>query len=829
VAELFGEALEIDEATRSTWLATACGGEESLRSDVERLLRADARAGMFLQVPPDIGATDTEHPERPQPTAFGPFRVERGIGKGGMGEVWLATRQDGEFEQRVAIKQVAYPTPGLLQRFRRERQILAGLEHPNIARLIDGGVDAHGAPWLAMEYVEGEPVTDYVRRLSLDVHAAVRLFVQVCSGVEYAHQNLVVHRDLKPSNILVGADGTPKLLDFGIAKVLDSSDDERTAAVLLTPDYAAPEQWHGASVTTATDVYSLGVVLYQLLCGERPRSSANTAAETTRPSTVALRAGDRTRARTLARDLDRVIMHALAAEPAQRYPSVAAFREDLQRWLDRRPLTITRPSIGYLTARFVQRHRIGVTVSIVAIAALLASSGYALWQAQRAERFATRAAHSNNFLRGLFAKANPFETQRTYKDARDLLNDAAQRIDTEFADAPETQIELRDTIASSLTRIGDPASARELFRHNLDQLRQIHRGDSPEVGAELQLLALADEGGGDIDAARAHFTESWNILRDTGDGYYKQRISAMTGLAKLANRRGDHADAQRMHDAVYEERMRREGPQSPDIAMDLMNLAADAMYEENFTLTESRAQQAHAMLERTVGPNHARSIYVDYILGAAQISIAGHVEAGIATLDHTLALAKKTLPPGTELVSSIIGAEALSQSFLGHDELAVPARRDVCDVLRASKSSNLASNEILMGLAQLRSHDAGALDTLNQGRKDFATTHADSPDLGELADAGYGAALAASGNVAEGERMIRDARDRLTQQFAGRIRLAEVDILLADVVESKGDAAEANALREQALAIFRRVYGVGHPMETRLAARITGVGSSARR
>ena len=224
VAELFDQVTELPIDERAAWIATACVGDDALRAELEALLRSDERAARFMERPPALIAIAAATAQSdPQPRQFGPYAVVRQIGVGGMGEVWLGERSDGEFEQRVAIKQLAYPTPGLLQRFRQERQILARLEHPHIARLIDGGVAADGAPYFVMEYVEGVPITDYAREHALDVETRLRLFLRVCEAVQYAHQNLIVHRDLKPSNIFVTVDGLPKLLDFGIAKVLTTT------------------------------------------------------------------------------------------------------------------------------------------------------------------------------------------------------------------------------------------------------------------------------------------------------------------------------------------------------------------------------------------------------------------------------------------------------------------------------------------------------------------------------------------------------------------------------------------------------------------------------
>ncbi|GAH37407.1 unnamed protein product, partial [marine sediment metagenome] len=312
-------------------------------------------------------------------------------------------RDDGEFEQRVAIKQVAYPTPGLVQRFRQERQILARLEHPNIARLIDGGVDAQGAPYLAMEYVDGVPITVYAEEHGLGLRARLQLFAEVCDAVQFAHRNLIVHRDLKPSNIFVAADAMPKLLDFGIAKVLDAAANDATAMRLLTPDYAAPEQIAGSTITTATDVYALGVVLHELLTGRRPKRAntgevaANGVAvpgDAQPPSQcvdTSIAAG-RTRRKLLRGDLDRIVLTALAVQPERRYSSAEALAADLRRYLDGRTVAAQGAGAAYRARKFVARNRVAVAAAAVAVVTLIVTTLWSLYQARVAYEQARAAA-----------------------------------------------------------------------------------------------------------------------------------------------------------------------------------------------------------------------------------------------------------------------------------------------------------------------------------------------------------------------------------------------------------------------------------------------------
>jgi serine/threonine-protein kinase len=829
---------DLPSAERAAEIERIAASDAGLAASLEALLAAGddeaADGGAGLR-PGDVPAGDVIDRLLPPaaetlPAEVGPFRPLERIGIGGMGVVYLAERRYADFVQRVALKILDGGPARVSRMAARERRILAALAHPNITAVVDAG-GGDGRAWLAMEYVDGEPLLAYCERLGLDLAARVRLFDQVCAAVAHAHAQLVVHRDLKPSNVLVNAEGVVKLLDFGIAVVLDPTDEETPATRVFTPEYAAPEQLRGERITTATDVYALGLMLYELVSGRRLPTLAHggegwTTADLARHASR--KPGQESREspgfpaeRHLRGDLGRIVAHALATEPAQRYASVTLLREDLARWLDHRPLTIARPGFGYVAARFVRRHRIAVAASAMAVAMLFAATGLALWQAGRAERFAARAEHGKAFLLKLFAEANPFDARKSHADVRDLLRDAAKRVDAEFPDAPDTRIEMRDAIADVLTRIGDPAAGARLYQRNLDQLRRIHGANAPQVGAELQKLALATEAGGDIDTARRQFTDSYAMLRDAGDAWRSVRISAMTGLAKMANRSGDHAAAELMHQAVLRERLANEGPESPDIAMDLMNLGADAVYGERYAQAEALARRAHDMLERTLGPHHPRSIYVDNVLGLAEAGRAGHVDAALATMGADVALARSTLPPNTEMLGKVVTTFGGIQFLAGNDEAAIASLAEARAILASVNSPSVGTNEMILGQAQLDLDRAEALATLRGARAHLAAMHDAAPELVAWADAAYGAALARAGKIAEGERIARAARTRLcASPRAGSVRLADVDRLLAGILDHTGAHTEARSLREEGIAIYRRIYGPGHPRERSLAREL---------
>ena len=494
LGELFDQAIVLPVGERTALVDRACGEDEELRGELASLIASHQAAGGFLQdrLKHAFASFLETSVVGTQLSRVGPYRLVRELGRGGMGTVFLAERDDDQYQARVAVKLVrpGMDTEFILERFRRERQTLARLQHPNICRLLDGGTTDSGLPYIVMEFIEGRWLTQFVRERELDVRARLRLFLDVCSAVDYAHRHFIVHRDLKPGNILVDADGIPKLLDFGICKLLrsDGVTGDETVDLMLTPNYASPEQLRGDAATPLSDVYALGTVLYELLTGRCPRSFegfswANLESILRTPILPPSAAVDnRHTTRLLRGDLDNVLLRALAAEPEWRYQSPAELADDLQRYLDHEPVSARRPSIRYRAAKFLRRNRVAVIAATLVISALVAGLAAAISQA--------RVAHSRQAqIRNL--------SNRLVFDVYDAVRDlpGATRASKLIV---QTGLEYLDSSFQSVA--GDPRAERELataYRRLGDvqgNVRTQNLGDLPSALASYQKAISLLEG-----------------------------------------------------------------------------------------------------------------------------------------------------------------------------------------------------------------------------------------------------------------------------------------------------------------------------------------------
>jgi eukaryotic-like serine/threonine-protein kinase len=469
---LLDEVLDLPVEARTDWVDRLSGPAAQLQPTLRRLLLVSSapETADILGLRGQVAEAVRQAVSQPEPHELeagehiGPYELVREIGRGGMGLVWLANRADGAFRRSVALKLPYVTWSGNAgERMARERDILAALEHPNIARFYDAGIDAFGRPFMAMEYVEGQSIDAYSRDRRLSIRQQLALILDVAKAVAFAHSKLVIHRDLKPANMLVTAEGAVRLLDFGIAKLVESDSDGSDARVtqltgrMLTPDYASPEQILGQSIGTATDVYSLAVVAYELLAGTRPyRLKRNSAAELAdaiagaEPRLVSDAADDRHRSRQLRGDLDAVLNKAMKKEAAERYATVDAFAEDVQRYLEGKPVFARPDGAWYRCRKFVARHRLPVGAAAVLIVVVLAGSGAALWQAHQARAEAMRADQVKDFLLSIFGDADTDSGAGAATTAADLLIAAQARVATDLSTRPDVAVELMTSIGYGL-------------------------------------------------------------------------------------------------------------------------------------------------------------------------------------------------------------------------------------------------------------------------------------------------------------------------------------------------------------------------------------------
>jgi eukaryotic-like serine/threonine-protein kinase len=522
VKELFDAAVEVAPHDRRAFLARECESDDALRAELESLLESDAQTNGFieqpvLEMPRDLFEDSPD--ESILGRQFGAYQIIREVGRGGLGTVYLAARADDEYRKEVALKIVrrGLDTEDILQRFRNERQILAQLDHPNIARLIDGGTTGDGLPYFVMEYVKGEPITAYCDANTLPATERLALFRKVCAAVTYAHQNLVIHRDLKPSNILVTQSGEPKLLDFGIAKLLGPEEETLAPTMAdqraMTPEYASPEQIKGDKITTASDVYSSGVLLYELLTGQRPyrlntRSAAEIARAITdqepeRPSTALAKRDGKSKieirnSKILRGDLDNIVLMAMRKEPARRYSSVGQFSEDIRRHLEGLPVIARKDTWNYRTGKFIKRNKIGIAGTAAVALALIGGLAAALWQADAARRERDvanaeqlKAMRINEFLQQMLS----FSNQSVYSVApvaqmknvtvNQMLDEIAPRIEGELADQPEVRAQILRTIASAYASQGIYDKAEKNYRSALETQTRVFGTDHAETAATM--------------------------------------------------------------------------------------------------------------------------------------------------------------------------------------------------------------------------------------------------------------------------------------------------------------------------------------------------------
>ncbi|HEU4632073.1 MAG TPA: serine/threonine-protein kinase [Gemmatimonadaceae bacterium] len=772
---LLDEALELSDAERPAWLAEVSARTPDLAADLQTLLSGEATADRlgFLAQPP---APTLEGME------LGGYTIEGLLGHGGMGSVWLARRTDGRFEGRAAIKllNLALLTTAGQARFRREGSVLARLAHPGIARLLDAGVGPGGQPYLVLEYVDGRRIDEYVRERALAPEGCVRLVLGVLDAVAHAHANLVVHRDLKPSNILVTADGTPKLLDFGIAKLLDA-DDERASVTVegaraFTPEFAAPEQVRGEAVTTATDVYALGVLLYLLLAAHLPAAASAPGGTLDAPRDPApLGLGD----------LDAVLARALRAEPAARYQSVAALADDLRRWLRHEPVSARRGSLAYRARKFVRRHRAGLAA---AGAVALLSAAYLVQVMEDRERVrralaeatinAEKAEQVADFAVGLFGGGAVDAAITDTLSARELLTRGEVQAN-ELSGQPAVQAQMLDVIGRIRAERGEYDEARRVLDRALAIRRQVLGDEHPDVATSL--LRLAEVAGSDhTDPSTVSLLRQALEIRRRHYGEDDPRTSdARYALVSALHMAGDYEGARPLFDEWMASTVRHPPPATPARAAQLAALVPVLQYSRRLDDAERLARQALAM-DRALYGERSHRVAADRMLLGGILSDAKHPAEAEAELRAAVAILRASYPDGhPELANALRDLGGHLQAMHRWAD-AEPVWRQAIQLYRrffGEGSLHVASATVHLGYAVYRQGRASDGIALLRGvLREFGPQLPPSHPVGLRARLYLGEALRTQGELAEAERLLREGyeaasgdspREQAARRFAG--------------------------------------------------------------
>jgi serine/threonine protein kinase/tetratricopeptide (TPR) repeat protein len=869
IQSLFEEVADVPHAERRERLARSCGDDPELRRSVESLLASDEKtADPVLNA---IGAAAEslliEHQDRLLGTRIGHYRITSILGQGGMSTVYRGERDDAQYQQTVAIKVLHHSAlhPRLRSRLHSERHILATLAHPSIARLIDSGELEDGTPYLVMEHVDGESIDTYCDSRTLFIRERLELFLQVCSAVHYAHRNLVVHRDIKSANILVTGDGTPKLLDFGIAKLLAPESLSHTVPVtrlqerILTPENAAPEQVLGRPITTATDIYGLGVLLYQLLTGRSPyrllsysqlqleraicmddplrpsqmvvsRIGAETDIDRSRISDRRGLSPQRLKAR-LSGDLDSIVAMAMRKEPDRRYPSVEALADDLQRHLDGKPVRARQGDWRYNTAKFMRRHLLMVSSLAAVVVGLAAVAGVTLWQNHRIElaREQTaaerdRAQQVSAFLVDVFSRADPFTAQGHETTAKELLDSGAAKITGNATLQPEVRAQLLESIGLAYRR----QSLSERAVPLLEQAVSIRRAERPfdphRTAAAIANLARALTDSGHMVSAEAYLQQALRMSR-AGDALKPSAETADILLQYAQFNLTGKSDPQRatvlFNQAlgIYRDTL---GNEHLSVAETLSGLASAAIWADDFEHAESYQRQAIEIFQTTVNRN-----YPDYAVALANLGY-------VLTEREKFTEAEQLLTESLQIERAVFGEEsdriALIESHLsvlyereGDTTRAIEAAQRAVDIsTRALGEGHWRTGYYLNVLADIRMH-AGDLAAAEATARRARTVleQSLSPEHLYVASAHQtlGETLLRRGSLGAAEEELR-AAVAINRNLAGadNWRTARSEASLGWVLILSNRGAEGGPMLEAAWQHLRAAKGAQHP-----AARDAGV------
>ncbi len=839
---LFARALECPATKRAAFLDSACAGDAALRGEVEELLRLAERPAADFDA---AGIADGQLvrellDELKAPTGsalvgrrIGPWRLIEELGRGGMGEVFLAERTAGGFEQRAALKivQAGERSDEALERFGRERQILASLEHPYIARLIDGGRADDGRPYLAMEYVVGRPIDLYCAEERLSLDQRLKLFIDVAGAVQAAHRSLVVHRDLKPSNILVTSDGTPKLLDFGIAKLLEPEPDEasvtRTLVRALSPEYASPEQVRGETITTASDVYQLGLLLYELLTGERAQSLDGAASPgaieravcerpTPRPSTAVAAsetgesaAGLTLPARALRGDLDNIVLRALHKEPERRYGSAAELVADIERFRAGFPVEARPDTLWYRSTRFVQRNRLAV-VAAALVAALLV--GYAVTvtvQRRQILAEAERAREATEFVSQMFRVPGERQVGTARRPALEIIDQGADLAATELDDQPELQAEILAEFGKLLMEIGRYERAGQILERAIALQSEFARPPGDENAGTLMLLGMSRHYSGRLHEGEEPLRRALAICLDAFGPSHPHSCTVRAHLGDLLHSLGDLPAAEVELETAYRE------CGGPAALRDLANVLRD-----RGDLDRALAAYATALEEYPMDDRMGQGLTLVY-RGYA-LTLAGRLDEAARALDAAVEAGRPNWGGDHPVLANRL--RYVSRLALARGDLDA-AHRHAEEALVALSRWLGDDNHLVTrafadraAVALARRRPTEAIEIAREATARYQKLGIPAHPKALEARQVLGAALLELGRPEEAASALRDLLElQQTTYVPGDARTSASKALLGAALERVGQNAEARRLRAEAerflardsgpTLLYRAVYG----------------------
>jgi len=787
VRELFDLLVEAPHTEQLAALERLTGDDAPLRAELESLLAAERTAGNRFEqlpdLPDDFGEADVEA-DPVEGTRIGPYRIAREIGRGGMGAVYEAFRDDEAYTKRVAIKMVPAErvTESVLRRFHHERQILARLEHKNIAGLLDGGVTGDGRPWFAMECVEGERIDRWCDRQRLGVRERLQLIRQVCAAVQYAHQNLVIHRDLKPSNVLVGPNGTVKLLDFGIAKLVDPGEPDHqlteTGALPMTTSYASPEQLRGEPVGTASDLYSLGVLMYELLAGRPPFLFGNLPILEARrrmleetPLAPSLVADPQTAptaglTRTLAGELDQIVLMALRKEPDRRYASVEQLSDDLARFLAGQPVRAQPDSFGYRARKFAARNRAAVAAVAVIFLTLVGGLTVTLWQVRTSERERARAelerakaTQVTAFFSDLFVAASPEQLGRQVTVV-EAIETAIPRIDSAFADQPGLRAALKGTVGSTLYNMGLKTQADPLLRAALAEQAALDSGRTTEPGATaLYNVAMLEQDFGRLAQAESLYRRSM-AMYEALPGMTPAEIARGWGMVStLLSNQGRHAEALALQDRVVN-------------------------------------------LLRTRLPRSDRALWIAVANYGAALTELGRLEEGERQLREAIGMTEQYRGPESDDVGGMLQPLAMNLMFAGQLVAAESvARRSYQITVKNRGATNTATLASLRAVISVLIEQNRCPEAIPLARGIIGLRGGEVPDTDPSIGTAYvllGQCLGMTGEAGAGEEAIREGTRLREAVFPpDHWVMAHTRSLLGEVLVRGGKTIEGEQLLEE--------------------------------